>query len=523
MATIVSWNGSSFTVPATSEENWGGVTKVDGLLVSLAQNGLQKSGGLFTLSADLDFGAAAGLKSIYYKSRATNPATTGIVRHGNNELDGWRDAGNATNYTFGLNSSDLFEWKAGGGSLGSITSGGLWTLANSTVAPTHLAYGSLTVQKSSSGSIATILANHTSNTSGSSSLIQANVAGSSGGDPYLHFVVSGATDWTFGVDNSDSDKLKICQSNAIGTSDFFSVTVGGLFTIGAASGSQVHAVNGSLQATYTSAGNTATVGMYNTDNSSGSSHARMQSTVGGASGGDPYISFSIAGVQDWVAGVDNSDSDKFKISASSSLGSTDVYTCTISQQHTFTGIMGIGGGFSTDTVCKISGSAAGTDQNGLYVGVTASSACTGGFASVRSQPTTAASVFTCPYVLSFFAPQITKGATSTITRIVNFFADDQVDGTNNAHMTNNVTFTGNWYINYSGTRPSLMGSGSLIVGTAELATGATDGFIYIPTMNGTPTGNSTDYTGTRPIVFDRAANKLWINTTGTTWVSVTLA
>jgi len=58
---------------------------------------------------------------------------------------------------------------------------------------------------------------------------------------------------------------------------------------------------------------------------------------------------------------------------------------------------------------------------------------------------------------------------------------------------------------------------------SALATTAIDGFIYIPTMAGAPTGNSTDYTGKIPLVWDSTNNKLWVNTTGTTWLGVVLA
>lgn len=106
MATIVSWNGSSFSVPATGEENWGGATKVDGLLISLANNGLQKTGGNFTLSADIDFGGSAGLKSTYYKSRSASPASAGQIRLGNAELIEWRNGADGGNNTLTVDSSD---------------------------------------------------------------------------------------------------------------------------------------------------------------------------------------------------------------------------------------------------------------------------------------------------------------------------------------------------------------------------------------------------------------------------------
>jgi len=63
---------------------------------------------------------------------------------------------------------------------------------------------------------------------------------------------------------------------------------------------------------------------------------------------------------------------------------------------------------------------------------------------------------------------------------------------------------------------------NVVVGTGALATGATNGFFYIPTCAGAPTGDSTDYAGRLPMVYDTTNNKLWINTSGTTWRGVVL-
>lgn len=53
-------------------------------------------------------------------------------------------------------------------------------------------------------------------------------------------------------------------------------------------------------------------------------------------------------------------------------------------------------------------------------------------------------------------------------------------------------------------------AGNVVVGRAALATSATDGFLYIPTCAGTPSGTPTAKTGRVPIIFDSTANKIWI-------------
>ena len=110
MSTSVSWNGSSYTVPATGEEDWGGSSKVDGLLVSLAQNALSKAGGTFALTAEVDFSSTAGLKSLYYKSRGTNVSTTGILRLANLEGVGWRNAANSADLLLTVSGSDRLQF-----------------------------------------------------------------------------------------------------------------------------------------------------------------------------------------------------------------------------------------------------------------------------------------------------------------------------------------------------------------------------------------------------------------------------
>jgi len=51
-------------------------------------------------------------------------------------------------------------------------------------------------------------------------------------------------------------------------------------------------------------------------NTSSTANAQQNLQVQGASAGDPFTGYSISGIQDWTIGVDNSDSDKFKINSS---------------------------------------------------------------------------------------------------------------------------------------------------------------------------------------------------------------
>ncbi len=54
-------------------------------------------------------------------------------------------------------------------------------------------------------------------------------------------------------------------------------------------------------------------------------------------------------------------------------------------------------------------------------------------------------------------------------------------------------------------------AGSIVLGgNAALATNATDGFTYIPTCAGTPSGTPTAFTGKVAIIWDTTAHKFWV-------------
>jgi len=63
---------------------------------------------------------------------------------------------------------------------------------------------------------------------------------------------------------------------------------------------------------------------------------------------------------------------------------------------------------------------------------------------------------------------------------------------------------------------------NVVIGAAQLANSATDGFLYIPgTTSGAPSGVPTSYSGRHPMVVDDTNNRLYINIGGT-WRYATL-
>ena len=107
MATTVSFNGTTYSVPASGERNWASLSTY---LIAIASGALSKAGGSFTLTAaDVDFGATYGLKAMKFSSRST-PATVGLVRLGNAEYVAWRNAANSADLGLRVNSSNVLEF-----------------------------------------------------------------------------------------------------------------------------------------------------------------------------------------------------------------------------------------------------------------------------------------------------------------------------------------------------------------------------------------------------------------------------
>lgn len=162
MSTTVTLNGVSYSIPAVGEGSWG--TNVSNYLVALSTGTLSKTGGSFTLTGDIDFGASFGLKSIYYKSKAT-VSTTGILRLGNAESIGWRDAANSADYLLKVNSSNILEFN--GNAIVSLSSGNI-DLTNSINLPiTAIANNLITNAKLAQMAAHTFKGNNTASTANS--------------------------------------------------------------------------------------------------------------------------------------------------------------------------------------------------------------------------------------------------------------------------------------------------------------------------------------------------------------------
>jgi len=114
MSTPVTYVGNSYNVPAYQDTGYAqGTGNLSSYLIALATGSLTLSGGSFPLTADADFGANFGLKSIYYKSRAANVSSVGVIRLGNAEVVGWRNATNGGDVTLTVNASNQLVLSGG--------------------------------------------------------------------------------------------------------------------------------------------------------------------------------------------------------------------------------------------------------------------------------------------------------------------------------------------------------------------------------------------------------------------------
>jgi hypothetical protein len=106
MATPVVYNGVSYSIPAFGDVGYAqGPGNLSSYLIALS-SGLQQTGGLFSLTAPLNFGPNFGVIAVNYTSTSANPATAGAIRLANADTIDWRNFANSANLALGVNASD---------------------------------------------------------------------------------------------------------------------------------------------------------------------------------------------------------------------------------------------------------------------------------------------------------------------------------------------------------------------------------------------------------------------------------
>jgi hypothetical protein len=124
MSLSVTYNGVTYVVPEVGDEGWG--PDLTNYLVALASGSLTRAGGLFTLTADTNFGGSFGLRAGYFGSAAAGTnATSGLIRLRENDVINWRNNANSANLSLALDNSDRLTFNgvdlAAAAAWGSIT------------------------------------------------------------------------------------------------------------------------------------------------------------------------------------------------------------------------------------------------------------------------------------------------------------------------------------------------------------------------------------------------------------------
>ena len=88
---------------------------------------------------------------------------------------------------------------------------------------------------------------NTTNSSGQDSILTLRVKGSSAGDPFLSFDSENEAGWAFGMDNSDSNKMKLSTSwSSVSTNTKLTIDTSGKVGIGTTSPGYMLDVNGDI-------------------------------------------------------------------------------------------------------------------------------------------------------------------------------------------------------------------------------------------------------------------------------------
>lgn len=136
MSQTLTVNGISFAYPLPGDRNWG--TNASLWAAAVTSGMLQKAGGVFTLTANADFGASFGLKAAYFQTRAANPAESGLGRLARTDTIAWRNEADTADLALAVNSSNILTFN--GAAVGALQS----VAGNSQILPALSGLGVLT-------------------------------------------------------------------------------------------------------------------------------------------------------------------------------------------------------------------------------------------------------------------------------------------------------------------------------------------------------------------------------------------
>ena len=133
---------------------------------------------------------------------------------------------------------------AGAPTVGTASNAALYVVSGATILG-----GDLTATQSDTGTATHTFANSSNSNVAAHLRLGTSTGGSSGGDPFIYWIVTGQTDYYMGIDNSDSDKLKIGDGSAVGSNTAIEIDTSQNVTIGGdlvVSGTGPHAIGGAV-------------------------------------------------------------------------------------------------------------------------------------------------------------------------------------------------------------------------------------------------------------------------------------
>lgn len=264
--------------------------------------------------------------------------------------------------------------------------------------------------------------------------------------------------------------------------------------------------------------------LVNNESNIAGSLSRLRARIAGSSADSALLELGIVGGQTWLTLLDATD-NRYKIISSGTTTATGAIEIdTTDNVRIPLGNLGVGGSESTAAPLIVkNGSITGADQQSVVAITIAQSDATNSFSAFSAGSTTAAAVFTCPLFTAYKANNAAKGAGSTITRHIMFFGSTPTQGTNNATIADNSTFTGNYFINSTNINPSVF-SGYLEVGN-QADPGASVNAIRVGSIDTVAEATATLALRTEQVVEAigtfTPSNKLKININGTEyWIQL---
>jgi hypothetical protein len=279
-------------------------------------------------NAQTGIGTTAPVNKLEVVATAADPAGSNSSANGNLRLG---NSSGAHVLDFGLSSSSTFAW------LQARSKSNYATNYNLVLNPNGGVVGIGNTSPSS-----TLTVGNSGGTIGGEILLNPTSTQYEGGQIILKRSLVGSTvDWTIDQYGTTSANARFRIFNGNSENNGLSILENGKIGMGIALPSTLlHLQNANAFSGGDNPGSNTvpSIYVYNSNNASTSAHAIVAMRTNGGSGGNPYLSFDIDGVQGYSLGIDNADGDKLKLHTNWNLNNSSTPAVSI----TTDGRMGLG-------------------------------------------------------------------------------------------------------------------------------------------------------------------------------------